>query len=89
MDESEPATRHPASRAGTDAPRRLSRLGGERSEDEEDDDDGNGNGTSEAGDGDASEDDDDDAALLEALVGIALVIGMLLPPGFITGKLNW
>lgn len=62
---------------------------GERGEDEEDDDDGNGNGTSEAEDGDASEDDDDDAALLETLVGIALVIGMLLPPGFITGKLNW
>jgi hypothetical protein len=27
--------------------------------------------------------------LLEALAGIARVIGMLLPPSFIAGRMNW
>ena len=56
---------------------------GERGE-EDDDDDGE-QATPET----EEDDDEDDTALLEALVGIALVIGMLLPPTFIAGKLNW
>ena len=35
------------------------------------------------------DDNDDNMFLLETLAGIALVIGMLLPPSFIADRMNW